>query len=182
MSRFYFLLWLSWSVRVILCTLFVASLLSGVATLIIYIKQGMLPLDDAVRVALYDIWHFWFVISVNIALLFALFRSVKYLFNHCYAGYMLKLKVCERAQEEEFIEDIAYGDLVKVWRKLFLLLIWLVAALMIFAVIITYSLSNHTSLFDWFNIYILYAFIAISGYLSFIFLSSRCKAVKVVKC
>ena len=182
MSRFYFSLWLFWLFRVVLCTLFIAILISAAATLFIYMKQGMLPLHDEVLAALYDIWHFWFIISLNIALLIALFRSVKYLFNRCHGGYMLKLKVCQKIEKAEFIEIIGYGDLVKVWRRWFMLLIWLVAAEIIFSVAVSYLLSSSMSLFDWFSIYILYLFIAVGAYFSFIFLSSRCKAIKVVKC
>jgi len=182
MRSFYFSLWFFWLVRVVLCTLFIAALISGVATLVIYIRQGMLPLNDEVLAALYDIWHFWFVISLNIALLIALFRSVKYLFNRCYGGYVLKLKVCQKEANRAFIETIGYGDLVKVWRKWFMLLIWLVAAEIVFAVTLSYLLSSSVSLFDWFSIYMLYFFIAVAAYFSFVFLSARCKALKVVKC
>jgi len=182
MRSFYFFLWFFWLVRVVLCTLFIAALISGVATLVIYIRQGILPLNDEVLSALYDIWHFWFVISLNIALLIALFRSVKYLFNRCYGGYMLKLKVCQKEANKAFIKTIGYGDLVKVWRKWFMLLIWLVAAEIVFAVALSYLLSSSVSLFDWFSIYMLYFFIAVAAYFSFVFLSARCKALKVVKC
>jgi len=180
MRRFYLLLWLHWLVRVVLCTLLIAAVGSALATLFIYIKQGSQPIDEAVSAALFDIWYFWFVLSLNIALLFVLFRSVKYLFNRCHAGYVLRLKVCEA--KEEFIDPVGYGDLVKVWRKWFMLLIWLVGALMVLAVAFTYIFTSYTTLFAWFNIYILYLFIALGAYLSFIFLIARCKAIKVVKC
>jgi len=182
MRSFYFRLWSAWLVRVVVYTLVFAALLSGAITLFIYIKQGMLPLNEEVEAALYAIWHFWFLVSVNITLLFALFGSIKYLFNHCYAGYMLRLKVCDKAENTEYIEVVAYGDLIKVWRKWFMLLIWLVAAFMILSVVFTYLFSSYESLFEWFSIYLLYVFIAIAAYFSFILLSARCRAIKVVKC
>ncbi len=167
MFKFYFLLWVSWVVRVVLCSLFLATFFALLLTLFIYMKQGFASIDKEIMDALFDVWKFWFAIALNAAVLIALFRSVKYLFNHPHAGYMLKLN---------------NGDLVKIWRKWFMLLIWLVGSLMVLAVLFTYIFSFYESLFDWFNIYILYAFILFAGYLSFIFLSSRCKSVRIVKC
>jgi hypothetical protein len=182
MSRFYRSLWLFWALRVLLCTLFSATLLALLVTFFIYIMQGLPSLDAKILQALLDVWKFWFAILLNIALLLALFRSVKYLFNHPHAGYMLKLKGCQKEQGGEYIEVVGYGDLVKVWRKWFMLLIWLVGSLMVLALGITYLFTPYESLFSWFNIYVLYFFIFIAGYLSFIFLSNRCKNIRIVKC
>jgi len=182
MSKFYFELWFRWLIRVLLCTLFFASLFSSGITLLLYIKQGMQPLNKEVTEALYAIWHFWFLIFLNVTLLIALFRSTKYLFNRCYATHMLRLKSCEHKSGEVYIDPVGYGDLIKVWRKWFMLLIWIVAAFMILSVALTYLLSSYTTIFAWFSIYILYTFIAIAAYFSFVLLTSRCKAIRVVKC
>ena len=173
MVRFYLLLWLFWLIRVVLCTLFTASILSLLVTFFIYVKQGFVTIDAVAFDALFDIWQFWFLISLNLALLFALFRSVKYLFNRCYSGFMLQLQGCD---------IVGYGDLIKVWRKWFMLLIWLVGSLMVLALIATHLFTSYDSLFDWFGIYLLYLFIAMAGYISFILIVARCKSIKVVKC
>jgi len=182
MSRFYFFLWLFWLLRVTLCTLASAGLFAFIITLSIYMKQGLVSLDSTVVSALLDIWNFWFTISLNIGLLFALFRSVKYLFNRCYGGFVLKLNRCIKENTSGFIEEIGYGDLIKVWRKWFMILIWLVGSLMVISLGLTYLFTSYSSLFDWFNIYILYLFIAIGGYISFIVMAGRCKSVRIIKC
>ncbi|WP_246153864.1 hypothetical protein [Sulfurimonas indica] len=165
-----------------MCSLFLAATFALLLTLFIYMKQGFPPVDEEIMGALFDVWKFWFAIALNMAVLIALFRSVKYLFNHPHAGYVLKLKKCFKEDSHEYLEVIGYGDLVKVWRKWFMLLIWLVGSLMVLALLFTYIFSFYESLFDWFNIYVLYAFILLAGYLSFIFLGSRCKSVRIVKC
>jgi len=182
MSKFYLEVWLSWALRVIVCSLFFAFIIALIITLSIYAKQGFASLDKQIISALFDVFKFWFFISLNLAILLALFRSIKYIFNTPHAGYMFKLKQCAKENSSEYIEIIGYGDLVKVWRKWFMLLIWLVGSLMVLALIITYIFTSYTSLFYWFNIYVLYFFILISGYLSFFILANRCKSVKIVKC
>lgn len=179
MSRFYFFLWLRWLFRVSLCSVLLASNVAAFITLFIYISQGMPPLNAEVASALLAIAKFWFPLSWSLALLLALFRSVKYLFNTCTAGYMLKLQEC---QTQEFIAVIGYGDLVKVWRKWFMLLIWIVAAQMIFALAFTYLFSDYSGVFAWFDIYWLFAFVLIAGYFAIVLLANRCTRVKIKQC
>ena len=114
----------------------------------------------------------------------ALFRSLNYIFNKCIHGYELKLLTCTSKKEEtsEVLEVIGYGDLVKVWRRWFMLLIWLVGSMMIISLVITYFFTTYSGVFEWFSIYWLFAFILVSGYFSFMLMGSRCKRVKVVKC
>ncbi|MBA1432080.1 MAG: hypothetical protein FAF04_00455 [Epsilonproteobacteria bacterium] len=186
MQKFYFELWLAWALRVIFCSLVLAVFFALLTTAVLYLKQGMVSLNAEVQAALFDLFSFWFFLSLNIAVLIALFRSVKYLFNHPHAGYMLRLKKCSKDKSEEekeaYIEFIGYGDLIKVWRKWFMLLIWIVGSLMILALVITYLFTPYKALFDWFNVYVLYAFILAGGYLSFIFMPARCKSMRIVKC
>jgi len=182
MGKFYLRLWFFWALRVILCSLFFAFVFALIITLVIYAKQGFSSLDKQSISALLEIFKFWFFISLNLSVLLALFRSIKYIFNRPHAGYMFKLKQCVKENSSEYIEVIGYGDLVIVWRKWFMLLIWLVGSLMVLALIITYLFTSYTSLFDWFNIYVLYLFILLSGYFSFFILANRCKLVKIVKC
>lgn len=179
MSKFYFYLWLRWAIRLTACSLVLASIFSILILLYIFITQSVSSLDMEVLKALFDVFKFWFSVSWNLAFLIALFRSLKFIFNRCNAGYMLKLLSCK---DGDFIEVIGYGDLVKVWRRWFMLLIWLVGAIMIFALAITHFFTSFTGVFEWFNIYYLYTFILVAGYFSFIIMASTCKQTKVVKC
>lgn len=170
MKKFYILLWFFWALRVVACSIVSASVLASLITFWLYIKQGFIPLEKEVFEALWDVFVFWFALSLNFAVLFALFRSVKYIFNKCYGGYSFKLMTC--AQEQSFIDPVGYGDLIKFWRKWFMLLIWLSAAFMI----------GDFVLFDYYNIYVLYGVILLSGFFSFMFIGARCKQTRIVKC
>jgi hypothetical protein len=108
-----------------------------------------------------------------LTLLLALFRGVKYIFHSCNGGYRLELLYCEKEKSHQAIEIIGYGDLVKVWRKWFMLMIWLVASQMIVALLF---------IEEWFSIFMLYAYILIAGYFSFMIFTAKCKRVRVKKC
>lgn len=179
MNKFYSLLWLRWAARVSLCTVFFAALLSAFITLFIYLYQGSPTLSREVIGALFDIAKFWFPIAWSLTLLLVLFRSIKYIFNTCIAGYELKLYSCS---EKESLEQIGYGDLVGVWRKWFMLMIWIVAAQMVLALAFTYAFSDYSGVFEWFSIYWLFGFILLAGYFSFSILTNRCKRVKIKQC
>ncbi len=185
-SRFYFFLWLQWAVKLTLYTCVLAFFIAGFITAVIYINQGLQPFNSDVKMALLAIFKFWFVLSWNLALLIILFRSLKYIFNKCIQGYKFNLLTCPKEDKKdgtrEVILEIGYGDLLKVWRKWLMLLIWIVAALMVFTLIIMKIFSTYESIFDWFNIYVLYIFILIAGYFSFIILSMKCKKVRIGKC
>ncbi len=186
MSRFYFVIWLRWAIRVSLCSLLLAAFFSSVITLYIYVSQGLVEITSEVSDALLDIFRFWFRIVWAFTLLLALFRSLKYIFNICINGYEFKLLTCssvkDKSKEEEVIENIGYGDLLKVWRRWFMLNIWLVGSLMIIALVFTNIFTSYDGVFDWFNIYWLFGFILFGGYFSFMLLGSKCKKVKIKKC
>jgi len=179
MSKFYFFLWLRWAFRVSVCSVLLAAFLSTLITIYLYISQSLPALSNEVVNALWQLFTFWFPITWSITLLFALFRSLKYIFNVAISGYELKLNSCDG---EEQLEVIGYGDLVHVWRKWFMLMIWLVGAQMIISVAFTSMFSSYNGIFDWFDIYFLFVYILLAGYISFILLGGRCKKVKVVKC
>jgi len=185
-NRFYFFIWLQWAVKLTLYTFVLTFFIALFITAAIYINQGLQPLNNEVKMALLAIFKFWFILSWNFALLIILFRSLKYIFNRCLQGYEFNLLTCPKEEKKdetrEIIHDIGYGDLLKVWRKWLMLLIWIVAALMILALIVMKVLSSYESIFDWFNIYVLYTFILIAGYFSFIILSMKCKKVRIRKC
>ena len=182
MSRFYIKLWFFWAIRVTIESLLFGALLAGVATLVVYLTWGDAPLDEEVLKALLNLFKFWFIILWNLSLLVALFRSVKGIFNHCHSGYKMELLSCPKNSQSEVLQVVGYGDLVKVWRKWFLLLIWLVASEMVIALAFTLLFTSYNGLFEWFNIYVLYSFILIGGYFSFMVLGSRCKQVRIRKC
>lgn len=179
MSKFYFFLWLRWSTRLTLCSTILASIFSLFITLYIYINQGIPALSSEVRSALIDVFVFWFPIIWSFTLLLALFRALKYIFNVCISGFKLHLYSCN---SKEILEEVGYGDLVKIWRKWFMLIIWLVGSLMVLSLVFTHLFTSYGGVFEWFNIYWLFAFLLVSGYFSFMLMTSRCKRVKVVKC
>ena len=180
MFRFYLILWFKWAVRLSISTaIYGATFALGVVSFV-YIKKGLPSLDIEVQEALLDIWIFWFLIVVNIALLLALFHSVKHIFNRCHNSYILELISCENSTT--IVENIGYGDLVKVWRKWFMLLIWFSGVEMIIAVVFNVAFSDGESIFAWFNSYMLYFFILISGFFSFVVLGAKCKLVRLSRC
>lgn len=178
MNNFYLQLWINWVVRVTLCSLFFTSLVSLSITFILYLNYNITNFNDEIFNALVDIFLFWFPIAWSFSILLALFRSLKYIFNHCYSGYKLSLLSCQKTT----IEIVGYGNLVKVWRKWFILMIWLVASEMILSLLFTSFFTSFNSIFDWFNIYLLYIFILIAGYFSMIILSAKCKKVRLERC
>ena len=182
-SRFYLLLWLRWAVGLSTLSVLLAVLVSAGITLSIYVNQGMKELSVEVVTALSTIFEFWFAISCSVTILLSLFLTLKYVFNKCYAHFQLNLLTCPNDDGESYaILEVGYGDLVKVWRKWLMLLIWLIGAQMIFAVIFMKLFSVYAGVFEWFSVYILYIFLLIAGYFSFIILTLRCKKVRVVKC
>ncbi|MCD6173702.1 MAG: hypothetical protein J7J96_07945 [Sulfurimonas sp.] len=179
MSKFYFFLWLRWSLRVAICSILMACGVSFLITLSLYIFQGMPSFTEEILKALFQVFKFWFPITFSLTLLLALFRSLKYIFNICINGYKMQLLECEN---KEIVDELGYGDLVKIWRKWFMLIVWLVGAQMILSLIFTYLFTSCSGVFEWFDIYFLFTFVLIAGYISFILLSGRCKQVRVVKC
>jgi len=171
--KFYLLLWLKWSLRLSVESVLFATLFSFFVTLFIYIKQGSVALESDVVNALLDVFSFWFALLWSLTLLLALFRAIKYIFNNCSAGYKLELFSCEDKSSREVISVVGYGNLVKVWRRWFMLMIWLVAVEMIMAMLFTQ---------EWFSIVMLYIYILVAGFFSFIILSAKCKRVRIVKC
>lgn len=182
MNKFYIQLWFWWALRLTLCSVVMASIISFFVSLFLYVNRGMQELTSEVLTALVQIFFFWFAIIWSFTLLVALFRSLKYIFNSCCSSYKLTLLTCPSEGESEVIETIGYGDLVKVFRRWLMLIIWLVGAQMILAVAFTKLFSFDIAIFEWFNIYVLYLFVLVAGYFSFILLGTRCKRVKVVKC
>ena len=157
-------------------------ILAFIITLGIYYSQGMPKIDGEVLEALVEIGKFWFAISWSITLLFSLFRGMKHIFNRCHNGYVLKLMSCPKGNKSQVIEVVGYGDLVKVWRKWLMLMIWLVGSEMILLLFLNYIFSMNKIIFSWFNIYVLYTLLLFAGYFSLMILSVRCKQVRLSRC
>ena len=179
MYKFYFLLWSRWVLRLSICSVILAIILSFLITLSIYFIKNSTSIDINILTALFDIFKFWFFVAWNLTLLIALYRSLKYIFNSCHDHYSLKLLQCDN---RDTIDIVGYGDLTKVFRRWLMLLIWLVGFIMVVAVILTNLLASYDSVFEWFNTYWLYSFLLLSGFVSFVLLGNRCKRVKVVRC
>ena len=183
MRKFYFYLWLRWIFWLTFLSLSLAIAGAGFITVILYIKQGAVSLNSEVSTALFAIFRFWFALLWSATLLLSLFLTLKTLFNRCYANFKLILLSCpNKKMQMHEIREVGYGDLLKVWRKWFILLIWFVVAEVIIGFIFMKLFFHKETLFDWFNIYFLYLFLLIGGYFSFMILGVRCKKVKVVKC
>lgn len=179
MAQFYFLLWLRWASILSIKSVLLGILLAGIFTSVLYMKQGMPSISQEVLIALGDLFFFTFAFTWNFSFLLLLFRRLKFIFNTCVNGYQLELLTCKG---DEKIDPIGYGDMLKVWRRWMLLLIWLVGACMIIAIAFTALFTSYDGIFEWFSIYWLYAFILISAFISFILLGSWCKKVRVSRC
>jgi len=182
LARFYFLLWQKWALYVTLSSLGFAGIVAFGITLFLYMKEGSVALSQDVYQALWHIFLFWLPLVWSVTLLLALFLSLKRVFNQCLNGYTFKLLQCMKKENSETIEVVGYGDIKRVWRKWLLLLIWLVGAQMVLALVGVELFIKHTALFDWFSIYLLYVFVLVAGYFSFILVSSRCRLVRVKRC
>jgi hypothetical protein len=158
-----------------------ALFLAAVATLFIYTTKGLPDLSSEVIDALVSVLRFWFCIFLNLSILVALLRSVKFLFHRCIDHKSLQLLTCDK-EKEEYIALIGYGDLTKVWRKFLFSIVWLSAVFMIIAALLSYLMSDYNSLFDWFDVKILYLFILFSGYGAIVLLPMRSKEVRFKRC
>lgn len=182
MFKFYSIIWFFWVLRMLLVSVALTSVASLFVTLFLYLKQGMPAFNGEIFEALVAIFRFWFLLFLNLSIPLALFINAKYLFNVCANGFSLKLLSCIKDGDVEPIEIIGYGDLVQVWRKWLLLIVWNTAVLMLLSVVFSYIFTSYDSLFDWFSVYLLYVFILIAGFFSIVLLASRCKRVSIKAC
>jgi len=165
--------------RVSVESILFALAMALLVTLFFYIQKGMPPLQNDVQKALETLFIFWLGIVWAIAFLLALFRSIKWLFHRCYNGYMLRLVECGG---QEFLEDVGYGDLMRVWRRWFLALIWIVTIMSVVTAVFMHLFFHVATFFSWMSPVVLYIFTLIAGYFVLWLLGSYCKRVKVVKC
>lgn len=179
MSKFYFFVWFYWAVRVFLSTLILACGFDVLITLGTYLYLDLPELNTQTNNALVKLLRFWFPITLSISFLIALFYSLKSVFNRCTEGYKFVLLTCLDAQ---VIENVSYKDLIKVFRKWLMLIIWLVGAEVILSFVFMKIVSDFESIFEWFSIYTLLLYVFGAAYISFFALGIRCKRARIVRC
>jgi len=179
MTRFYLRLWLFWFFQVSILSLGTAAFGDAAVTAGLYLYRGAPALDASVLEALWEIAGFWFGIIWSVTLLWALFVSLHRILERCYAHRKFILLTCKG---DERITPVGYGDIVTLWRRWMMLLIWLVAAQLILMVGIRVVLGFEKALQEWFDIYWLYGALMIAGALSFPLLATRCKRIRVSQC
>ena len=179
MRNFYFRLWLRWAFQVTVESFAFGAVMAGFIVFVIYLKKDMPSIDTEVSKALLQLFWFWFALSWSVALLLSLFHSLKSLFNHCVNGHKLQLLTCDKQEE---IEPVSYGDLIRVWRRWLMLLIWSSAVLIMLIALIMRFGFEIDELFSWLDIYVLYGIVLLSGYISLIVLMARCEKIRIVRC
>ncbi len=179
MIRFYLRLWLFWFFQVSALSLGAAALADAVVTAALYVYRGAPPLNASVAEALWEIAGFWFGILWSLTLLWALFISVRRIMERCYAHRKFILLTCKG---DERITPVGHGDIVTLWRRWMMLLIWLVAAQMILMTGIRMVFGFETALDTWFDSYWLYGALMIAGGISLPLLGTRCKRIRVSQC
>jgi hypothetical protein len=178
MLKSLFFIWLRWAIWVTLFSTAMAAVFSFAIVLYMYISKGALPLSSEVRDALVAIGSFWFAILWSITLPLSTFFGMKQLFKGCYDAKRLQLFTCKK----EPIDKVGYEDLIKVWRKWLFLMIWGVAAQLLFMTGIEYLLSDGGELMGWFNVYVLYVLVMSASLVTLFVLLSRCKLVELKRC
>lgn len=182
MFKFYLYLWFFWVLRMFLVSITLSAFLSFFITSYFYLTEGLPALESEILTALFKIFTFWFLLLLNLTILIALFINTKYLFNNCINRLCLRLQGCKKEDEGVFLQSMSAWDLVKVWRKLLLLIVWISAIFVLLSFFIFYFLSSEGSFFEWLSVYHLYGYILISGFFAFTLLGSRCKDVSLRLC
>ena len=182
MWRFYLGLWLVWVARMLSVSLLLSAFFSLLVTASLYLYKGLPPMEAEVNAALAEIATFWFLLLLNLTLPLALFINLKYLFNHCVNAIALRLRSCSLKNSNEYLDPVEYGDLRKVWRKWFLLIIWISSVMVLFSFLIFYFFVSSGSFFEWLSVYHLYSYILLSGFFALTLFGSRCKSVSLKKC
>jgi len=179
MGKFSLFLWLFWVKNITLKSFLYGAVFAFVLTIFFYIFYGMPSLSEDILHALYEVFSWSFAFTWSISFLLFLFREFLSVFERCIVGYKLQVLDC---QTKEPLVAIGYGDIVKIWRRWFFVLIWLVASCFILLSVFLYLLGSAQSFREIFSIYLLYVFVMFSGYISFLFLIYRCKKTKVQRC
>jgi hypothetical protein len=92
---------------------------------------------------------------------------------------MYRLFECK---SQDYIDPIGYGDLVPIWRRWFLSLIWISAAQIVVATVVMRLVFGYETVFAWMGSVELLGFVFVAGLFSFMLLGTKEKKVKVVRC
>ncbi len=178
MIRFYFLLWLHWVGVLLLQSIGSAFLLTLIFVAWIYFSKDVALNKDVID-ALVSLFSFWFWVIWSATFVASLFFAFKSFFNHCYAGYVLKVIDCN---SHVALEHIGYSDLIQIWRKWLMLLIWITAFFIIVLSILLYALFEIQTLFSWLNLTIMIVLAICSAFFALFFLRFRTQKIRVERC
>ncbi|MEA1919258.1 MAG: hypothetical protein U9N52_05410 [Campylobacterota bacterium] len=181
MRKFWFLLWFDWALWVSVSSLIFAAVIDFFVTGTLYVLKGMAELNSETLSALADIWLFWFGIIWSVTLLLSIFLSMKRFFNVCHDGWKLQLFTCA-VKNAEVIDIVLLGDIVKVWRKWLMALIWAVATEILMVSVVRYILGFGIGFWEWFTMGWLYLFILLAAWVSLPLMAARCQRVTITSC
>lgn len=176
MRKFYLSLWLYWAFWVGFYAVAAAALLALLATAATYLVQGAASLTPQRCSALADIAWFWFAVSFNAGLLLGLIAGIHKLFSRCFFGWNYRLLDCQGEESENMPMKLW----LKLWRKWFFALIWVVAVEIMVAALA--GMAVGIGLKAWFSVYWLYVFVFFAGLPLLVVMPLRCKMVKVAPC
>ncbi len=178
MRKFWLGLWTYWAVWLTLFSVSAGLFLAAMITFSLYLLKGAPSLEPEVVSALQEITLFWFGLTWSITLLIALFLVVRRLFYRCIDHRQLTLPECSGSGS---IKKADLGDIIKLWRKWLMAIIWATAAQAIIIIVLRY-LFGMADLLSWFSVYWLYLFVLIAGLITLPLMQARCKLVKVAAC
>lgn len=178
MRRFWLGLWAYWAMWSTLFSVLSALIIAFAITLGLYLLKGAPALDGTVWSALFEIARFWFALLWSFTLLLALFLVVRRLFYRCIDHRRLMLHACDGS---EVMMKAGTGDVIKVWRKWLMAMIWATAAEIIIVIAMRH-LAGFGDLLSWFSVYWLYLFVLIAGLITLPLMQARCRLVKVGRC
>jgi hypothetical protein len=182
MLKFYTLLWLFWALRMIFVSLLIGALLSILITSFLYLREGSPALSTQILSAVFDIFYFWFLLLLNLAIPIALLINTKYIFNSCINNISLKLISCAKEEQGEFISEVGFADILTVWRKMLFLIVWISAIFVLVSFLYFYLFSTADSFFEWLGVFYIYGFILLGGFFALILLTNRSKNVNLHSC
>ncbi|MBN2896974.1 MAG: hypothetical protein JXK05_13905 [Campylobacterales bacterium] len=171
-------LWLYWLWWVLLYSVAVAAATAAVLVGVIYVLKGAPALDADVYGALEAIARVVFVPLWCAALLWAHLMVTRRLFACCLGGRRLILLTCKG---DERIYPVGLGDVLPVWRRFLMLIVWIVAVEVLLLVGVT-SLWGGMSATALLRPSVLGAMSALGAFAALLVLLGRCKCILVTQC
>lgn len=171
-------LWLYWLWWMLLYSVAAAAVADGAAVGVIYLLKGAPQLDTSVYGALEAIARVAFVPLWCAALLWAHLMVTRRLFSCCLGGKRLILLTCKG---DERIYPVGLGDVLPIWRRFLMLIVWTVALEAVLVVGIAalfggFSITTHLSAP---MLGVMSAFGALAALLVML---RRCKRIRITQC